>query len=527
MGSVKRVSLYLLLLFIGQIVWSQQSTAPSDTIISYNYTSPTDSVFDSRAVSSYDSYGKLTLELYYLWDQDLSYWEEAAKCEYAYNSGGYLIQDFLYHWDSSLSIWIEYSKREYEYDSDGNMLLEEFFKWDTGLSEWLESYKSEYTYDTHGNQTVNSGYDWDPDLNEWKAISKFEVSYDEGGYGTLSIFYTWKSSLNSWVGFFKNEDAYDSHGNKISRIVSFWNSNASDWMLTDKLEYTYDNTGNRVLETYYSWDSSQNDWMLSYIREMAYDSRGNNTLSSSHIWDKGKNDWILIYKSFYYYDSRYYTESASICGGDNILWQGDYYDTEGTYYASYIAETGSDSIHVLKLTVNANPPSFSISGYNIVQENQLVLYSAPANPYVVYNWSADNGNVIANPSDNSVEIIWGGEGGGAIYGIAVDQNACMSDTSSLLVIIGSPDNDNLLNTEILIYPNPAIERFYIDTRDNTQMEVFRVEIINQLGNRLHEALVQSPVYELNFSSWAVPGLYFVQFLDLYGDVIDTQKIILQ
>ncbi len=134
---MKRIFIYLILLCISQITWSQESTALTDSIISFSYSSTTDSVFISKTVSLSNPNGQQTQDIFYNWDLDLSAWIEVAKSEYAYDSNGDVILEFLYHWDSSIALWVDYSKREYAYDSHGNMILEAYYKWDSDLSDWL------------------------------------------------------------------------------------------------------------------------------------------------------------------------------------------------------------------------------------------------------------------------------------------------------------------------------------------------------------------------------------------------------
>jgi hypothetical protein len=52
------------------------------------------------------------------------------------------------------------------------------------------------------------------------------------------------------------------------------------------------------------------------------------------------------------------TEQKAICNGDSLLWQGNYYKTDGTYYNNLSTKAGCDSIRELKLSVN---PTYSYS----------------------------------------------------------------------------------------------------------------------------------------------------------------------
>jgi len=47
-----------------------------------------------------------------------------------------------------------------------------------------------------------------------------------------------------------------------------------------------------------------------------------------------------------------FVEAHSICSGDSYVWQGNTYNTAGTYTATYVSTTGCDSVYTLNLTVN-------------------------------------------------------------------------------------------------------------------------------------------------------------------------------
>jgi len=47
-----------------------------------------------------------------------------------------------------------------------------------------------------------------------------------------------------------------------------------------------------------------------------------------------------------------FTDNHTMCDGANYLWQGNYYSSEGTYYANYLTVNGCDSNYVLNLSTN-------------------------------------------------------------------------------------------------------------------------------------------------------------------------------
>ncbi|RLD44892.1 MAG: hypothetical protein DRI86_06375 [Bacteroidetes bacterium] len=59
-------------------------------------------------------------------------------------------------------------------------------------------------------------------------------------------------------------------------------------------------------------------------------------------------------------DSYSFIEFNSICSGDSIFWQGNYYSNNGQFYANYSTNSGCDSNYTLNLTVNPLPQIVNI-----------------------------------------------------------------------------------------------------------------------------------------------------------------------
>lgn len=465
------------------------------------------------------------------WQQQTNYGAfdstRISKIENTYDSYGNLKSEASYSWALYENDWIILNKDEYTYDSNGNQILGFGYYRDSIINKWLAFAKYEYAYNSNGNQTLHIRYSWNSNVNDWVFLSKNECDYDSNGNRTLRTSYTWDSNLNDWRLTSKEEDTYDSEGNVTLSVASMWDSNLSDWVGSNKSEPTYDSNGNVVLGLDYNWDSNLNDWSFSRKRKITYDSKGNQIFRINYNWDSNLNDWVLSTKSFYYYDSYNYFETDTICSSDSILWQGEYYDTEGVYYANYLSIMGRDSIYELHLTVNPNPSPFTITDQNAVAEYQTVIYSVPANAELEYYWVAENGSVLSYPSENTAEIQWGALGEGAIYGIAENQYGCKSDTSTLKVTVGSTDINDILKREITIYPNPAKDLIFINTGEYAKINGCQLKIINQFGSLVFETNVDNPLSEIDLQALTGKGLYFIQLIDKDGSIIETKKILLQ
>lgn len=523
---MKKVFLYMVILFISQKLWTQESIQLTDSIITFNYSTSTDSVLYTKLESKIDSNGKQSSGVYYKRDLILSEWVGLTKQAYAYDSFGDMILETIFRWDSNTDDWTEYLQQEYVYDSQGSLILDHAFHWDSNLADWEEYLKHELSYDTAGRQTVVAGFTWDINTNDWLRAGRFEVTYNSYENTAISVYYSWDPGLNDWMIIFKSEETFDYLGNKTSRIVYYWNSSSSDWLVSHKLEYTYDSRGNKILETHFDRDTTGDVWLRSYKCELLSDLHGNQMLETHYSWNSKQSEWEVIYKTRYYYDSKYRMESASICSGDSLFWRGEYYHSQGTYYATS-SEPGDDSLYKLNLSVYPTPSSFSISGQKAVLENQISVYTSPANPKVNYSWLTQNGDVLSNPSDNSTEIQWDAAGEGVIIGIAENQYQCQSKPSILQVSIGTSDIHDSPDAGFTVYPNPAKDHIYVQIKSLDTRGVYHLRLINRLGTVVFETNVESQLHEISTLPWSEKGLYFVQLNDAWGNNIYTKKIIIR
>jgi hypothetical protein len=145
-----------------------------------------------------------------------------------------------------------------------------------------------------------------------------------------------------------------------------------------------------------------------------------------------------------------------------------------------------------------------------VTENQINIYSVPANTEVGYSWFTENGNVISTPSDNSAEIQWGSAGDGTVFGTAENQFGCKSDTARLEVNIGSTGiGDKTDNNNVKIYPNPFNDKTIIEF-PNPQKEKYTLRVVDLSGKtvRIVQNIMDSRI-ELEKGDLS-PGIYFIE-----------------
>jgi len=212
----------------------------------------------------------------------------------------------------------------------------------------------------------------------------------------------------------------------------------------------------------------------------------------------------------------YFTDSLEICEGDSVQWQGSFYHTAGTFTTNYSTILGCDSIYNLQLAVNPNPVSFIITGEDAVSVNQIEIYNVPTNSDVVYTWVVQNGIIINQISNSSVEIKWTNIGTGFINVFSENQYGCISDTAILEVTVGTVGIDNLTNNrDIAIFPNPFNNTLTVAC--NTE---FVLEIYDITGN-----ILITSKYKITDVSSLKSGTYIILLKGLNDKILVNKQFI--
>lgn len=274
-----------------------------DSVLLYDFTSPTDSMLRSKYVYQYNSAG-----------QPDSYAE--------------------YSMDGSTSLWFNDYREAYTYDDAGNPILITIDEWDADMEQWM-TLKIEYAYNLAGNPTTGSAYAWDPENSQWLLFASIEISYTAEGKEELMLISYWDEDTEQMVISEKDEYSYDTAENLVQSLISYWDpseekwiavgreeysynsegylsqvlsSNAdwfdsSIWTVYSKEEYEYNSAGNQVLSTNYLWEPAVNDWIAGSKTESGFDADDDITVSASYWWNSGSEAWMLSDKAFFYYSS--------------------------------------------------------------------------------------------------------------------------------------------------------------------------------------------------------------------------------
>ena len=184
------------------------------------------------------------------------------------------------------------------------------------------------------------------------------------------------------------------------------------------------------------------------------------------------------------------TIGQSICSGDSLLYNGNYYYQAGNYADTLTSINGCDSIVVLSLTVN-------VPDTPVVTQNGLVL---SVQTFATYQW-IKNGAPITGANSTTYTAAENGT-----YAVQViDANGC-SAVSATLSITGVGIGETTVN-RIQIFPNPVSN--FLMLQNLSVNEKTEVQLFNTTG----ELVLKKILTENSLNVEQLPaGLYSLLLL---------------
>jgi hypothetical protein len=184
-----------------------------------------------------------------------------------------------------------------------------------------------------------------------------------------------------------------------------------------------------------------------------------------------------------------FTENHSICNGDTYNWHGTDYSIAGNYYDSLNTVMGCDSVYALNLSV------FSVNTSLTVSDPTITANASGA----TYQWlDCDNAfAIIPGATSQSFTAIANG-----YYAVMITQGLC-SDTSAC-VQITTVGIASVQSGEIIIYPNPATDKLYIEVPKKSDIEISNIQ-----GQQIKSIAASDNTTTIDISTFA-KGMYFVK-----------------
>lgn len=199
-------------------------------------------------------------------------------------------------------------------------------------------------------------------------------------------------------------------------------------------------------------------------------------------WVAGKNNFI--------------TTNDTICPGDSVLFNGQYYSQSGTFTQSFPVSAACDSMVVLNVFVRSINTSLLSSGVNITAQQGGAAYQ----------WINCNTNTpITGATSQSYSATSNGS-----YAVIISINGC-SDTSNCVPITGVGIEDRGFDSMANISPNPSQESFNLNLW--TAQKNIVVEVSDVTGKIVYIQSFESlKTTVLNTSDWG-KGVYLLKLMN--------------
>jgi len=86
--------------------------------------------------------------------------------------------------------------------------------------------------------------------------------------------------------------------------------------------------------------------------------------------------------------------------------------------------------------------------------------------------------------------------------------------------------DEVAEGFLLVYPNPADERVFVDAGGQEVPDGTRIRMTDQQGRRILEAPFKGQLREIDLSDRPAGGLLYLQIISPTGEVVAGQKVLL-
>ncbi len=259
---------------------------------------------------------------------------------------------------------------------------------------------------------------------------------------------------------------------------------------------------------------------MTFSPDFGYLIAGYTASSDGDVEESSENIDMWVVKLCEDYDIH---QELTICTGDSLLWEGEYYKENSSAEKSFTSQCGKDSLRSMNLTVVDYPENFSILGDTIVLAFSEAIYSVPQNEEVTYIFTVINVEITDSIIGNKIRVLWGTYGTGTLKAVAVNAGGCPTDTAYLSVRIAGLGTDEHAFTTIKAYPNPLGRKrlLYIESA-----AMRKIKISDLSGRTVYTEVLRNTAnrYSINLSSLA-KGVYSLSIFN--EDSVMSQKLVLE
>jgi len=414
-------------------------------------------------------------------------------------------------------------------------------------------YRYTYTYDEEGHKVVTLTKT--NQNNQWVNVSFENINYNENFNPELVTTKTWQN--DSWVNDSRISYTYQSNNLVEESTEEVWND---DWVFTKRENYNYypgGATASHLQEVWNGeeWENSlnfifirdENEWPLEIIAQQwdgenwqnvsrqifNYTDAGLNDSTVLMVWDE--NDWTDFYLVQNIFD-----ENRKLVEVSDYFWIIDEWEPDlkelYTYNGSGLIEVMQEQEWIAEIWENKYQTNYSYNEWGIEQTLLKEIWDEDSwMNYSLINWAFDaNGNAIEglvyywfNDSWQHIQD--------ATLNVYFDQGQRVekfvgysAETAYKSLLVGTLEGS--VNNEILVFPNPAKDRFFISFGDLKMRDAKVSYIITDIngrqvasGNVFNSSPSSRELFEIS-TTMLTNGIYYVTLN--YDTIRNTKKLVI-
>jgi hypothetical protein len=237
----------------------------------------------------------------YNWDSDSESFELYDKEAYTYHEDGNVASYCKYKWDNSLNSLSPQYKYTYYYNDHSQLYERYTFTWQPEQDDWGFLHKRSYHFDANLNMIEQYQYRWETSLSDWVYVSKYTYEYYNNGDSIVTLNYLISEDLSNWLlnnRIIETENTIeDTLINTIN--ADYWNSDSNEFQPESKSIYTYV-AENIVQKKWLYWDETLNDYYASNLSEYEYE---NSNLITRYQYGSTNQELVLEWRMNYFYNA--------------------------------------------------------------------------------------------------------------------------------------------------------------------------------------------------------------------------------
>lgn len=179
------------------------------------------------------------------------------------------------------------------------------------------------------------------------------------------------------------------------------------------------------------------------------------------------------------------------------------------------------------IVLSALPTGGTFTGQGVTGNIFSPTAAGLGNKFITYTYT--NENKCSNSVKNYI-LVYDTIGHVCIDTVHVIINdivhVSVTDTLFIKVNFTGTSSLNDYNT-IKVYPNPTSSHAYINTGNYSNMNGYKIKIINSVGQTVFQNNINKQLFDVDLTTFGVRGLYLIHILNPSGEILDTRKIILK